>query len=80
MLIDRRKFIQGAAATVSLLPLSAESPAQPIEHSSSQTASGGADRNSIVFKIVGWDCWESKDRAENEVSIRISQSWRTAWR
>jgi hypothetical protein len=51
-----------------------------------------ADLNSIVFRIEGWDCCEvpsvdclsaNRDAIKsttNELSIRISQSWRTAWR
>ena len=81
MLIDRRAFIQGAACVAALLPLSsrAQSQAQPIAGPTSQAAGGAVDRNSIVFEIEGWDL-NSEGPTENVTSIRINQTWRTAWR
>src|ERR1700748_927474 len=81
MLIDRRTFIQSAACVAALLPLSsrAESQTQPSGGPTSQTAGSTVDRNSIVFKIEGWDL-DSERPTENVTLIRINQTWRTAWR
>ena len=58
-------------------------------------AAGGTDRNCVVFKIEGWDrCDDTaidgskmasadlviNDPIQDQVLIRINQSWRTTWR
>lgn len=82
MTINRRIFIRGAlggvpafAALLSSEPLQA-SQASPLP---AQVAEGGTDPNRMVFKIDGWDRWDTA-ATDNQVSIRINQSWRTAWR
>ena len=85
MRIDRRAFIQCAAvvattpAFAALLPLSPTVQASPVPNRS-PLAWDSTEANSIVFKIAGWDCYDAKGSAEDEVLIRINQSWRTAWR
>jgi hypothetical protein len=69
-MIDRRDFIAGTtlifvAPTLQLLP--------------SQQPSSVASQSRVVFMIDGWSVQD--DRADaNQVWIRISNSWRTAWR
>lgn len=82
MMINRRIFMQGAlggvpalAALLSSAPLQA-SQALPLP---AQVAGGGTDPNQIVFKIDGWDRCDPA-ATDNQVSIRINQLWRTAWR
>jgi hypothetical protein len=79
MLIDRRAFIQGAACVAALLPLPSRAEPQPIAGPTSPAAGGTVERNSIVFKIEGWDL-DSEGPTENVASIRINRTWRTAWR
>jgi hypothetical protein len=82
MIMNRRIFIQTAlvaAPTLRALP----PPSKPLPTSqasplSAQEAGGGADMNRIVFRIDGWDRGDAA--TNNQVSIRINQSWRTAWR
>ena len=80
MMIDRRTFmIQGAT-------LFATAPTLAILLSGSSTAQtplvtgAGADENPIVFKIDGWDGCDEDTANGNEVWLRMSQSWRVAWR
>ena len=104
MIIGRRTFVRNTvlAAIVStianLLSLSSIviSPAAVLPGSlSPQLDAGGADVNSVVFKIAGWNRFGGiakhgsttslSDPARNiaqgdEVWISINQSWRTAWR
>lgn len=82
MMLNRRIFIQGAlggvpalAALLSSKPLQASQASPP----PAQVSGGGTDPNQIVFKIDGWDRWDTA-ATDNQVSIRINQSWRTAWR
>jgi hypothetical protein len=76
MRIDRRTFIQSAAILTTLpalgvlLPLSLAAETPPVT----------GDGVHVVFKIDGWDYCGAKISTEHEVLIRISQSWRTAWR
>jgi hypothetical protein len=85
MRIDRREFIQAAAlvattpALAALIPLAPTAQASPVP-SRSWLAPDSADANSIVFKIDGWDDCDTRVPEESEVSIRINQSWRAAWR
>jgi hypothetical protein len=85
MRIDRRAFIQCAAlvattpAFAARLPLSSTAQASPVPNRS-PLAWDSTEASSIVFKIAGWDCYDAKGSAEDEVLIRINQSWRTAWR
>jgi hypothetical protein len=82
MIIDRRTFIHGSAFVASasviatLIPRSL--PAQPQSERSEQRADEAAG-SSVVFKIDGWSL-DDRGPDENEVFIRVSQSWRTAWR
>jgi hypothetical protein len=81
MIVNRRIFIQGALATTTfgaLLPSSA-SQASHASLRPSQAPGSGTDSNEIVFKIDGWDCCDDV-ATNNQVSIKITQSWRTAWR
>jgi hypothetical protein len=80
MMIDRRTFIiQGAT-------LLAAAPALAVSLPGSSTAQtplvtgAGAEENSILFKIDGWDHCEAEVSNGNEVWLRINQSWRAAWR
>jgi hypothetical protein len=85
MRIDRRGFIQCAALVATtpvftaLLPFSPTAQAPPVP-GRLPSPRDSTDANSIVFKIDGWDCSDAKGSTENEVLIRINQSWRTAWR
>jgi hypothetical protein len=79
MMIDRRAFIHCAALFAAaprlavLAPLS--SPARvPLVNEA------GADGDSVVFKIDGWDACDTEVSSGNEVWLRINQSWRAAWR
>ena len=87
-MMDRRRFICAAGlvaltpAIEALLPLSAAAQVRAPSLSTPVPATSGAitDPNSAVFKIDGWDSFESTGSSRNEVSISINQSWRTAWR
>jgi len=68
-MIDRRAFI-AATASVSLAPVLGL-PSQPL---AAETAA-----SPIVLVIEGWST-PNQGSATDAVSIRISQSWRTAWR
>jgi len=85
MMIDRRAFIQCAAlvattpTVATLFRLSPTVQASPVP-TASPVARNSTDANFIVFKVDGWDCSDAKNSTENEVLIRINQSWRAAWR
>lgn len=82
MMIDRRIFIQGALGGVpALAALLSSKPLRVSQDSPlpAQLAGGGTDPNQIVFKIDGWDRCDLA-ATDNQVSIRINQLWRTAWR
>jgi hypothetical protein len=87
MIIDRRKFIQHSAllaaapALASLLSASLTAPATAAPRPDSlprQPVSPDNDWNRAVFKIEGWD--HSLDPAGDQMLIRITQAWKTAWR
>jgi len=69
-MIDRRTFI-AATASLTLAPVLDLSPAQPL---AAETAIGG-----VVLVIEGWNA-PDQGSTTDAVSIRISRSWRTAWR
>jgi len=69
-MIDRRTFI-AATASLTLARVLDLSPAQPL---AAETAIGR-----VVLVIEGWST-PGQSSATDAVSIRISRSWRTAWR
>jgi hypothetical protein len=71
MIIDRRKFIQGSALVASLAP--------QMQCVRSEESADAAVESPVVFKIDGWNLDDERPE-ENEMLIRINQSWRTAWR
>ena len=87
-MMNRRVFIQSATLVavtptlVALFPLSHEPrPSVSAFMPSVPPVTGnGVSENTVVFKIDGWDCAELNGPTKNQVSIRISQSWRTTWR
>lgn len=79
MKIDRRTFIQSAAILTTLPALAALLPLSSAAETPVMTGTG-TDGDQVVFKIDGWDHCGAKVSTENEVLIRINQSWRTAWR
>jgi hypothetical protein len=88
MMIDRRTFIQSAAlfatapVIAAMLPLSstAQSQISQLTGLAREMAKDAADRNSIVFKIDGWDVYDANGPVGNELLIKINQWWRTGWR
>ena len=82
MIINRRIFIQTAlVGAPALKARTAWKPLPPCHAlpSSAQVGGHGTDPNQVVFRIDGWDCCDDI-AAKDQVSIRINQSWRTAWR
>ena len=83
MIIDRRTFIQGStlAASSSLLAtlIPRSSAEQPPQSERSEQRADEPAGSQVVFKIDGWSL-DGRRPDENEVFIRVSQSWRTAWR
>jgi hypothetical protein len=85
MTIDRRSFIQRTTLLAAIPTLAAlyplcsmaEAPQTPML---SPQAAGTTDANLVVFKIDGWDHCDTRVSNENEVLIRINQSWRATWR
>jgi len=83
--MNRRMFLYGAGlvgltpAIMKLLPDLARAEARTPLSSTPVPATPDAitDSNAITFKIDGWDRLEP---SPNEVSIRVNQCWRTAWR
>jgi hypothetical protein len=85
MTIDRRSFIQRTALLAAIPTLAALYPLSstaetPLPPALSPQAAGTTDPNPVVFKIDGWDHCDAKVSNENEVLIRINQSWRATWR
>lgn len=88
MMMDRRTFIlrttlvgtAPAFANLLLLPPAAQSRAA-LQRGAlpPQPGRDGTNSNQTVFVIDGWDCCD-KTVSDNQVSIKINQSWRTAWR
>jgi hypothetical protein len=80
MMIDRRTFmIQGAALLATASALAVVLPRSSTPQTPLMTGAG-ADENSILFKIDGWDTRDALASNGNEVWISINQSWRSAWR
>jgi TAT (twin-arginine translocation) pathway signal sequence len=87
-MMDRRTFIQGAAlaaatpafAALVPLPSDARSSIATVTNPAPYVNEDGSDVKAVVFNIDGWDLSDVKTSTENEVLIRINQSWRTAWR
>jgi hypothetical protein len=82
MIIDRRKFIQGSALVAStsvLATLIPRSLAPQMQCVRSEESADAAVESPVVFKIDGWNLDDERPE-ENEMLIRINQSWRTAWR
>lgn len=87
-MIDRRVFIQRtflAATTqvvVAFLPVAAALPASSRPDSlSTPERRHVTNEDLVLFKIYGWgDEPEAEGANENELFIRMNQSWRTAWR
>jgi hypothetical protein len=91
-MIDRRLFIEGLAL-VSISPVlptlfSVSPPARPFAAESSATvpeelAASHNDLNSPLFRIQGWEqCHGGQicSSNENQAVVRITSSWRAAWR
>jgi hypothetical protein len=84
MILDRRTFLQEAAffamtpAIAAFLPRTSTAQ-QPRAKSAVEKLEGGTESKLVGFKIDGWEL-ETRVPAENQVLIRINQSWRTAWR
>jgi hypothetical protein len=92
MMINRRIFIQSAAlvgaapvlGNLLLLPSGSESSeilrTEPIP---GQHTTVYLDKNTALFKIDGWD-WNdirvSGTSNDSQTVIRLTQSWRAAWR
>jgi hypothetical protein len=80
MMIDRRTFIVQGATLLAIAPaFGGMLPRSSMAETPSITKAG-ADENSTVFKIHGWDAWDAESSNGNEVWLRINQSWRAAWR
>jgi hypothetical protein len=85
MTIDRRSFIQRTAllaaipTLAALYPLSSTAEA-PLRAGLSPQAADTTDANPVVCKIAGWDHCDAKVSNEDEVLIRVNQSWRATWR
>ncbi len=88
MMIDRRTFMNGgilvampstlaallslsSAATSDASPASGAVPLQPVE--------ARTDSDQVVLRIDGWDGYDDTS-LDNQISIKINQAWRTAWR
>ena len=81
-MMDRRIFIQGAAlvatvpAIANLLLPSSIAPSNPrslpVHFAPAQAAA-----DTPLVKIHGWDCCTDND---SQAVIRMTQSWRAAWR
>jgi hypothetical protein len=82
MIIDRRTFIQGSTLVAStsvlatLLPRTLATQPQPVQR---EQALNETARSPVVFKVDGWSP-NSERPEDNEVLIRLNQSWRAAWR
>jgi hypothetical protein len=81
-MMDRRIFIQGAAVIVTvpvianlLLP-SSSTPSNP-EPLPVHSASPKIVSANVLLQIRGWDCCSDDG---SQAVIRMTQSWRTAWR
>jgi hypothetical protein len=78
-MIDRRTFIIQGATLFATAPALAILLPGPATAQTPLMTRPGADENSILFKIDGWDLCDTTVSNGNEVWIRINQSWRAAW-
>lgn len=81
MHIDRRSFIQGGVCVAALLPLSGITgvSAQTMTTEAPKKVRSETGGDSVVFTIYGWDRSDSEENP-NQLCLRVTQSWRTAWR
>ena len=82
MIIGRRTFIREGtcvASTAVIATFVSRSPAEQPQPERSAQSLGPSAGDPVVLKIYGWTL-DSESPGENEVFIRINQSWRTAWR
>jgi hypothetical protein len=92
MIINRRIFVQSAAlvgaapvlANLLLLPSGTQSREfQKTALMPAQHTRVNSDANSSLFKIDGWDRNDigvDRSQLDSHTVIRLTQSWRTAWR
>jgi hypothetical protein len=80
MMIDRRTLIIHGATLLAAAPALAVLLPGPSIAQTPHMTRAGADENSILFKIDGWDACDAEVSNGNEVWLRINQSWRVAWR
>jgi hypothetical protein len=80
MMIDRRAFIINGATLLAAAPALAVLLPGPSIAQTPLLTRAGADENSVLFKIDGWDAYGAEASNGNEVWLRIDQSWRAAWR
>ena len=81
-MMDRRIFIQGAAliATVPAIANLLSPPTATLSNPESlptHSVPPRATADSTLLKIHGWYCCTDND---SQAVIRMTQSWRTAWR
>jgi hypothetical protein len=79
-MIDRRTFIIHGATLLAAAPALAVLPPGPSIAQTPLMTRAGAEGNPFLFKIDGWDACDAEVSNENEVWLRINQSWRAAWR
>lgn len=84
---NRRVFIQRiflvatAPVVVAFLPLADAVPVSSSRNSLPiQEPDDVTDKDLVLFRIYGWDELDAEGPSGNGLSIRINQSWRTAWR
>jgi|HubBroStandDraft_5_1064220.scaffolds.fasta_scaffold01249_4 hypothetical protein len=80
MMIDRRTFIINGTTFLAAAPALAVLLPGPSIAQTPLLTRAGADENSVLFKIDGWDAYGAEASNGNEVWLRIDQSWRAAWR
>jgi hypothetical protein len=85
-MMNRRIFIQGSAAVATVpgvaILFSGSSAASSSEHLNpepqlEQPTRSQTSTDSAMLKIHGWDCSSNID---SQAVIRMTQSWRAAWR
>ena len=87
MMIDRRTLLRGgilvavpsAFSFLSLSSTGKTDTSRPLEAVPLQAVGLGPDPNQIVLKIDGWEIGDDAG-SDAQVSIKIHQSWRAAWR
>jgi hypothetical protein len=70
MMIDRRAFVAGAALVAAAPTRALSTLSFPVRASTMRP---------VVFMIDGWNV-ENDDENVEEVRIKVSRGWRTAWR